>query len=193
VGVWPPSAGNVRLDGADVYTWNRAQFGRYVGYLPQNIELFAGTIKENIARLSEAKDEIIIKAAKLAGAHEMILHLPNGYETRLGEEGFKLSGGQTQRIALARALFGDPRLIVLDEPNSNLDNEGEIALVKALMYAKKEKITTIFIAHRPSLVEVSDKILMLNQGMVQLFGTKAEVYARLQEQQVLQRPPSSGK
>lgn len=195
VGAWAPSAGNVRLDNADVYTWNREDFGTYLGYLPQSIELFSATVKENIARMKEANDQDIIEAAKIAGAHDMILRLPDGYDTKLGDGGYKLSGGQTQRIALARALYGNPQLVVLDEPNSNLDSEGDLALVNALMHAKSKGITVVFIAHRPSLVELSDKILLLRDGVVQLFGSKAEVMARLQEMNIIKGapvPPSKG-
>lgn len=179
VGVWKPVSGNVRLDGADVYNWNREQFGKYVGYLPQDVELFDGTVKENIARLqANVSDDFIVEAAKLAGAHEMILRLSEGYETQIGLGGTNLSAGQRQRVALARAFFGTPRLMILDEPNANLDSAGEAALVTAINNAKKKGITTVIISHRPSILNAVDKILVLNDGQVEDFGTAAEIAAK---------------
>lgn len=179
VGVWKPVSGNVRLDGADVYNWNREQFGKYVGYLPQDVELFDGTVRDNIARLQpNIPDEFIVEAAKLAGAHEMILRLSEGYETQIGLGGTSLSAGQRQRVALARAFFGTPRLIILDEPNANLDSAGEAALVVAINNAKKKGITTVIISHRPSILNAVDKILVLNDGQVEDFGTAAEIAAK---------------
>lgn len=167
LGIWAPSAGAVRLDGHDTYTWERANFGGYVGYLPQNIELFSGTVRENIGRLEDVSAESIIKAAKLAGVHEMVGRFQHGYDTDIGSFGKKLTGGQAQRIGLARALFNDPSLIVLDEPDASLDVEGQIALVDALQASKDRGATVIFVSHRPSLIKLVDKIIVLNEGSVE--------------------------
>jgi len=179
VGVWPANSGKVRLDGVDVFTWDRADFGQHVGYLPQDIELFSGTIKENIARMRPADDASIIKAAIKAHAHEMILRLPQGYDTQIGDSGMGLSGGQRQRLGLARALFGNPRYMVLDEPNSNLDAEGEAALMDSLKEARADGVTIIVIAHRPSILSFVDKMLVLKDGAVEMFGDRNDVMARL--------------
>jgi PrtD family type I secretion system ABC transporter len=179
LGIWAPAGGTVRLDGADVSTWPRDELGRYVGYLPQDVELFAGTVAENIARMGTPDAAAIIIAAQRANAHDMILRLPNGYDTPMGEAGGLLSGGQRQRIALARALYGSPRLVVLDEPNSNLDAEGESALDAALRELKQEGTTCIVITHRPSLLDTADKVLVLREGAAQRFGTPREVLAQV--------------
>jgi ABC-type protease/lipase transport system fused ATPase/permease subunit len=185
VGIWPPSAGHVRLDGADVYTWDRVDFGRHVGYLPQDVELFTGTVRENIARMAPAAggalaelDEQVVRAAELADVHEMILRLPDGYDTQIGENGASLSGGQRQRIGLARALFGGPRLVVLDEPNANLDQEGEAALLRAISTLKQAGTTVVMVAHRPSLLNEADKIVVLRDGTVEMTGTYDEIVTR---------------
>ncbi len=175
VGILAPSAGHVRLDGADVATWDREDLGRHIGYLPQDIELFGGTVRENIARMGEAEDEAVISAAKLADVHELILLLPAGYETEIGEGGVALSGGQRQRIALARAVFGHARFVVLDEPNASLDAAGEEALLKTITTLKERGVTVVVIAHRPSILRHVDKVLILRGGLVEAFGPKDEV------------------
>ena len=180
VGIWKPAMGVMHLDGLDVYNWKRDDFGKHVGYLSQNIELFNGSIRDNIARMSETPDsDKVIEAAKLAGAHEMISSLPKGYETDIGLGGSMLSGGQRQRVGIARAFYGDPKLIVLDEPNANLDDKGEKALVDALANAKRNNITTILISHRPSILAFVDMILILQEGMVAAYGPREEIMARV--------------
>lgn len=194
VGIWPPTQGAIRLDGVDVYKWDREDFGKYVGYLPQDVDLFPGTIKQNIARLNDdAQDAEIVEAARFAGVHELILKLPKGYDTQVGEGLVSLSPGQKQRIGLARALFRRPRMLVLDEPNSNLDGEGEMALTAAIKATKKLGITTVMVAHKPSLVANLDKILMLRNGGVEAFGTRQEVLGQYVKSGAGERPASSDK
>jgi ABC-type protease/lipase transport system fused ATPase/permease subunit len=187
VGAWPCVAGAVRLDGADIFAWPRAELSQFIGYLPQDVELFAGSVRENIARLSQGAPEDVVAAAKLAGAHEMILALPSGYDTDIGEAGHKLSGGQRQRVGIARALYGDPRFVVLDEPNSNLDTIGEEALVGTLVELKKRGVTVIIVAHRPSILGAIDKMLALRDGTAEAYGPRAEVMQRYLARNV--RPP----
>jgi ATP-binding cassette subfamily C protein len=176
VGVWRPVAGAVRLDGAALDQYSNDDFGRYVGYLPQDVALFDGTVAENIARLSPQIDEAaVVEAARRAGAHEMILRLPKGYDTQIGPAGGRLSGGQRQRVALARALYGDPAVVVLDEPNSNLDAQGEQALVLAIKDLRERGRTAVVMAHRPSAIQACDMLLMLDRGQPRAFGPKEEV------------------
>lgn len=181
VGSILPTSGSVRLDLMDLRNWDQRQFGENIGYLPQDVQLFPGTIKANIARMrSDADDAQIYRAAMLADVHEMIATLPHGYETMVSADGSPLSGGQKQRIALARAFFGDPHLVVLDEPNSNLDSAGDVALMRALQHAKEQKITMITITQRPSLLQSVDKILLIVNGTVALFGMRMDVLKALQ-------------
>ncbi|MBH3454881.1 type I secretion system permease/ATPase [Pseudomonas monteilii] len=189
VGVWPAQAGKVRLDGADIFTWNKAELGPWLGYLPQDVELFEGTIAENIARFAEVDSDAVIRAARSSGVHDMILHFPQGYDTRLAADGTPLSGGQKQRIALARALYGEPNLVVLDEPNANLDDVGEKALVDALAELKARGATVILISHRPNVLCAVDKILMLRDGAVHMLGSRDEVFAALRKAAVI---PAAG-
>ena len=179
VGVWKPVSGSVRLDGAEISAWPRERLGPYLGYLPQDVELFAGTVAQNIARLAEPDAAEVVRAAQRAHVHELILRLPKGYDSEIGESGQALSPGQRQRIALARALYGRPCFVVLDEPNASLDHEGEEALVRALEGLKAARATLVIVAHRPSLLRSVDKLLVLHEGAVQSFGPRAEVLARL--------------
>ncbi|MDU9355621.1 type I secretion system permease/ATPase [Klebsiella sp. 141153] len=183
VGIWPVSEGIVRLDGADIYQWNKDELGPHIGYLPQDIELFAGTIAENIARFNDVDAEKVIAAAKLAGVHELILRFPHGYDSVIGNGGNGLSGGQKQRIGLARALYGDPSLIVLDEPNSNLDDAGELALNKAIAFLRERKKTVVLITHRTNLLSMTSKLLLLVTGKVNAFGTTQQVLQALNNAQ----------
>jgi PrtD family type I secretion system ABC transporter len=185
VGVWKPASGSVRLDGAEISGWPRERLGPYLGYLPQDVELFAGTVAQNIARLAEPDAAAVIRAAQRAHVHELVLRLPKGYDSEIGEAGQSLSPGQRQRIALARALYGEPRIVVLDEPNASLDHEGDEALVRALQGLKAERVTLVIVAHRPSLLRGVDKLLVLQEGVVQAFGPRAEVMAKLTRPAVL--------
>jgi ATP-binding cassette subfamily C protein len=187
VGVWPVSAGSVRLDGSDLQHWAPNELGRCVGYLPQDVELFSGTVAENIARFEEVDHEAVIAAAQLAGCHEMIQDLPDGYNTQIGDSGEALSGGQRQRIGLARALYGSPSLVVLDEPNASLDAAGEQALVAALQGLKASGTTAIIITHKMNLLATIDKILLLDHGAVKAFGNREEMIARIAQPRVVKQ------
>lgn len=180
VGVWQPLSGRVRLDGADLDQWSAEHLGRNIGYLPQDVELFSGTISENIARFdAKAEPESIIAAAKAAGVHDLIVSLREGYDTQIGEQGQVLSAGQRQRVALARALYGDPFLVVLDEPNSNLDGEGEVALNQAILGVRKRGGIVLIVAHRPSALVATNWLLAIDRGRMQAFGEKDAVLATL--------------
>jgi len=181
-GVWAATTGSVRLDGADLAYWPREDLGPWIGYVPQDVELFDGSVADNIARLGKVESEAVIAAAKRANAHEMILTLPQGYDTQIGEQGARLSPGQRQRVALARALYGDPRLVVLDEPNANLDGAGEIALAQAMSGLRKEGVTSVVVTHRPSLIAHVDKILVLGAGRIQQYGPASQVMKVMQQQ-----------
>lgn len=183
LGVWPVAHGTVRMDGADISQWDREHLGQFLGYLPQDIELFEGTISENIARFSQLDPNKVIEAATKADVHEMILRLPDGYDTVIGKSGMILSGGQRQRIGLARAIYGNPVFVVLDEPNSNLDDQGEIALVKTVEELKKTNTTVIIITHRPNILKVTNKIAMMNSGKVEKYDTTANIFNGISEQQ----------
>jgi ATP-binding cassette subfamily C protein len=191
----PPTAGKIRLDATELRNWDRRQFGRYIGYLPQEVELFPGTVRENVCRMrDDLPDDKIYEAAQVAGVHEMIARLADGYETVIEGSGAPLSGGQKQRVALARALFGDPALIVLDEPNSNLDAEGEQALSETLQRAKRRGVTVVVVTQRPVLLGSVDRVLILRSGRAEALGPPAQVLRRAVAQPVPQQasPSPSG-
>jgi ATP-binding cassette subfamily C exporter for protease/lipase len=179
LGIYKPSSGNVWVDGADIFKWTREDVGRHIGYLPQTIDLFPGTVKENISRFEpDATDESILKASRITGVHEVILKLPDSYETFIGDGKVELSGGQRQRVALARAFFNDPNIIVLDEPNSNLDEVGENNLIRAILAAKQAGRTVIMVCHKPSIVNVTDKIVVISEGKIADYGSTQEVIGK---------------
>ncbi|OMG65214.1 type I secretion system permease/ATPase [Stutzerimonas balearica] len=188
LGVWAPQHGVVRLDGADINNWDKQELGPHVGYLPQDIELFEGSISENIARFGEIDSEKIIAAAKTAGVHEMVLQLPEGYDTVIGSTGVNLSGGQRQRIGLARAIYGSPKLIILDEPNSNLDEVGERALAVAIQQLKATGATIFVITHRTSILSQLDRLMVMTGGAINMYGPRDQVMAELNKQQVATQP-----
>ncbi|MEN5031818.1 type I secretion system permease/ATPase [Pseudomonas sp. Ps21-P2] len=192
LGIWPPQHGVVRLDGADISTWDKQKLGPHLGYLPQDIELFEGSISDNIARFTKVDPEKTVLAARIAGVHEMILQLPDGYDTVIGSEGVNLSGGQRQRIGLARAVYGNPRLIVLDEPNSNLDEVGERALGVALQKMKETGATVFIISHRPNVLSRLDRIMVLNSGAMTMYGPRDQVIAELAQQQAKAQAQTQG-
>jgi ATP-binding cassette subfamily C protein/ATP-binding cassette subfamily C exporter for protease/lipase/ATP-binding cassette subfamily C protein EexD len=195
VGIGSPTTGNIRLDGSEMAHWDPVQLGQYIGYLPQDVELFAGSISENIARMGEVEDKEVIKAAKLAHAHEMIQTLPDGYSTQIGEAGVRLSAGQRQRLGLARAVYGRPRLIILDEPNANLDEAGESALAATVGKLKREGTGIIVVGHRPSTLAQADKVLVIKDGCVAMFGPREHILSELQslrEKAVTGAEPAAG-
>lgn len=179
LGLWPLAAGKARLDKADIYQWDKVDLGQYIGYLPQDIELFEGTISQNISRFSEVDSAKVVEAAQKAGVHEMILRLPEGYDTKIGIGGASLSGGQRQRIGFARAIYNNPVLVVLDEPNSNLDDQGEAALVKAIRTLKESNTTVILITHRPSILQVTNKLAVIRDGLLEAFGDTNDVLSKM--------------
>jgi PrtD family type I secretion system ABC transporter len=181
VGIGVPKSGSIRLDGSELSHWDPVQLGKYIGYLPQDVELFAGTVSENIARMGDIKDKEIIRAAKLGHAHEIIQSLPEGYNTQIGEGGMMLSAGQRQRIGLARAVYGHPSLVILDEPNSNLDEAGETALAAAVGELKRRGAALLIVGHRPSTLAQADKILLLKDGCVAMFGPREHALQHLQK------------
>ena len=189
IGIWPQVSGEVLLDELPMASWNRVDLGPHLGYLPQDIELFEGTIAENIARFRELDSEKVIEAARCAGLHDMILRFPKGYDTPIGEAGNLLSGGQRQRIGLARAVYGDPVLIILDEPNANLDDAGEAALARTVEDLKGKGRTVFLITHRPGAIAAADRLVLLRDGQIQMQGTRDEVLATLRPRTA---PPNAG-
>lgn len=179
LGMWQPTTGKVRLDGHDLFEVDNDSLGDFIGYLPQSVELFSGTVAENIARMGTVDDAAVVAASKRAGAHDIILRLARGYDTDIGESGFNLSGGQRQRVGLARALYGSPGLVILDEPNANLDEAGDNALMEVLKDLKRKKVTSIMITHKPALLQGVDKILVLEQGRVARFGARDKIFSQM--------------
>ena len=186
LGIWGPEAGRVCMDGADMFAWEQEELGPNIGYLPQDVELFAGSVGENIARLGQVQPDKVVAAARQAGVHELVLRLSKGYDTQIGEQGTILSGGQRQRIGLARALYGDPKFVVLDEPNSNLDEEGERALLAAVQYLKFRKTTLVVVSHKLNILNCVDKILLMQNGRSVLFGPRDAVLQKLSTPQPAQ-------
>jgi len=180
LGIWPLAAGTVRLDGADIHQWDKTLLGKYVGYLPQDVELFYGTVSQNIARFEDVDSVKVVEAAKKSGVHEMILRLPDGYDTIIGVGGASLSGGQRQRVGFARAIYDNPVLVVLDEPNSNLDDQGEAALVQAIAQLRAQKTTVILITHRPAILKVTNKVAVMKDGRLEAYGPTNEILGQMQ-------------
>ena len=191
LGVWPTANGSIRLDGAEIFHWDREHLGKFIGYLPQDTELFEGTIGENIARFGNVDSEKVVAAAKMANVHELILRFPEGYDTVIGATSGNLSGGQRQRIGLARALYDNPVLVVLDEPNSNLDEQGEAALEQALLQLKQQQTTVLMITHRNNVLSKVDKLLILNEGALVAYGPRDQVIAYIQQKQQQANVPAT--
>lgn len=192
-GAWKPTRGHARLDGADISSWHADELGAHLGYLPQDVELFAGTVSENIARLAQEPDAAaVVAAAKTAGVHDIILSLPKGYDTEVGEAGSLLSGGERQRVGLARAFYGRPKLIVLDEPNASLDSAGEEALVEAILAAKEWESTVLLVTHQPSILLSVDKLMVLQEGRIQAFGPRDEILNKLRQAPAPAQIPAGG-
>jgi ABC-type protease/lipase transport system fused ATPase/permease subunit len=193
IGVWKPARGSVRLDGVEISDWDHDEFGPQIGYVPQEIEFFEGTVAENIARLGDIDPDKVVLAAKLIGMHDTILAFPKGYDTELGDSGFALSGGQRQRLAICRALYGTPKFIVMDEPNANLDEVGESALTNAITYLKSKGSAIIITTHRPRLVSVADNLLVLRNGAQVGFGPAEEMINAVRNLQVVNKDQSASK
>jgi ABC-type protease/lipase transport system fused ATPase/permease subunit len=179
LGIWPAAAGKIRLDGAEISMWPRGDLGQYLGYMPQEPELFAGSVADNISRFAAMDSEKIVTAAQKAGVHEMILKLPQGYETKIDQTGKNLAAGQRQLISLARAVYGEPKFVVLDEPHTHLDESGLKVVVAALKNLKQENITTIVVSDRPNLIVTMDKLLVIKEGQVAMYGPGKEVLSQL--------------
>lgn len=179
IGVWPSITGKVRLDGADIHQWDKTELGQHLGYLPQDVELLDGSIAENIARFGAIDQLLLEEVTKELDLHDFIVALPHGYQTKLGRTGVQLSGGQRQRIALARALYRKPAFVVLDEPNSSLDDAGNKALINAISHYKNNNVTFVIITHRINVLSISDKMLVLRDGFMQAFGDRDEVLTEM--------------
>lgn len=179
--IWEPLNGKVRIDRADIASWDSEKLGPFIGYLPQDVELFSGSVADNIARLGKVESDKVIAAALLAGVHAMILALPKGYDTQIGDHGAALSGGQRQRIGLARALYGNPRIVVLDEPNSNLDEEGEHNLLQAVVNLKRQGVTLLLVTHKPNILSIVDNIIYMQEGQILMSGSRQEVMNKMAE------------
>lgn len=188
LGLWPLSLGTARIDKADINQWDKKDLGKFIGYLPQDIELFEGTISENIARFNEVDAQKVVEAAQIAGVHEMILRLPDGYDTVIGAGGASLSGGQRQRIGFARAIYDSPVLVVLDEPNSNLDEQGELALVTAINKLKEKNTTVVLITHRPTILQATNKLAVMRQGTIEAYGNTKDILGKLSGQRNISQP-----
>jgi ATP-binding cassette subfamily C exporter for protease/lipase len=195
VGLWPAMGGKVRLDGADMFSWDKKELGPHIGYLPQGVELLEGTLAENIARFGELDEAKIKAAAQAVGLHDFILSLPQGYDSPVGRDGAMLSGGQRQRVALARAIYDEPVLVILDEPNSSLDEAGDAALASAILDLKSRGTTFVVMTHRTSVLAVANKMLVLRDGITQAFGPRDEVLAALKQanEKPVTKPGQNGK